>query len=163
MNKLNNNIRIALFQPRIPQNTGNIVRTCAAFDLELDLICPLGFSLEDKYVKRAGLDYWKYLNINVHDNFTKFSSTIGSRRLIGFSKKANQSINSELFKNNDILLFGREDNGLPDEIITLCTHINKIPMPGGADHNNFGGVRSLNLSVACGIVAYQASLQLGYV
>ena len=68
------NIRIALFEPRIPQNTGNIARTCAAFKIPLDLIEPLGFSLNDKYLKRAGLDYWKYIDLHTHNNFKDFSN-----------------------------------------------------------------------------------------
>ena len=156
----NMNIRIALFEPRIPQNTGNIARTCAAFNFRLDLISPLGFSLDDKYLKRAGLDYWKYVDIDVHKNFNDFLTSINSSRLLGFSKKSNKSLSSIKFMNNDVILFGREDTGLPDNVIRICTDIYKIPMPGAADANNAGGVRSLNLSVACGIVAYQASNQL---
>ena len=149
------NNRIALYQPRIPQNTGNIARTCAAFNLTLDLICPLGFSLEDKYLKRAGLDYWKYLDIKVHMNFAEFIKDVEPRRIIGFSKKGNQALTNLQFKGEDILLFGREDIGLPVDITKKCAFISRIPMPGGVDSSNKGGVRSLNLSVACGIVAYQ--------
>ena len=75
-------LRIALYQPRIPQNTGNIARTCAAFKVQLDLIKPLGFSLEDKYLKRAGLDYWKYMNIILHDNYENFLLSIESLSLV---------------------------------------------------------------------------------
>lgn len=153
---MDNKLRLALYEPRIPQNTGNIARTCAAFKITLDLIFPLGFSLEDKYLKRAGLDYWKYLDINTHDNFTMFYNSVGQSRLIGFSKKGELEISDIKFKKNDILMLGREDTGLPEDISQKCNYVSRISMPGGVDKYNKGGVRSLNLSVACGIVAYQA-------
>ena len=163
MNKIftHNKLRIALYQPRIPQNTGNIARTCAAFNLKLDLISPLGFSLEDKYLKRAGLDYWKYLDIDIHTNFNAFLSTVSSSRLIGFSKKANTPLSLLKFTSTDIFLFGREDTGLPIDVVKHCSNYISIPMPGGVVNSKKGGVRSLNLSVACGIIAYQATFQLG--
>ena len=153
------NLRIALFEPRIPQNTGNIARTCAAFNFPLDLICPLGFKLEDKYLKRAGLDYWQYLDIDVHQDINSFTHSTSCKRIVGFTKKSKFTLRELRFNTNDILLFGREDIGLPDEVISMCSLTCRIPMPGGADDKNLRGVRSLNLSVACGIVAYQAFIQ----
>ena len=157
----NNKVRIALYQPRIPQNTGNIARTCAAFNFKLDLISPLGFSLEDKYLKRAGLDYWQYLDIDVHQSFDTFLYTVSPSRMIAFSKKGITPLSLFEFNSSDVLLFGREDNGLPNDVINQCSNVISIPMPGGVVGSNKGGVRSLNLSVACGIIAYEASLQLG--
>ena len=159
MNKTNN-IRIALFEPRIPQNTGNIVRTAAAFNYTLDLIKPLGFSLEDKYLKRAGLDYWRYLQINVHENFDRFYSTLDDSRLIAFSKFGKKPIYNFKLLKSDVLLFGREDNGLTEYVKNSCIDILNIPMPGSADINDNNGVRSLNLSVACGIVAYKSFIDI---
>ena len=156
---INTLLRIALFEPRIPQNTGNIARTCCAFNISLDLIGPLGFSLDDKYLKRAGLDYWKYLDITYHDSFNKFYQSVEKFRIIGFSKKANTDLDNVIFHENDVLLFGREDYGLPDIITKKCSIMTRIPMPGGADIDNNNGVRSLNLSVACGIAGYQAVIQ----
>ena len=154
--------RICLFEPRIPQNTGNIARSCAAYNLELDLIKPLGFSLEDKYLKRAGLDYWKYVKVNVFEGFTEYKSHFTSSRLLAFSKSANESMSTFVFNKNDILVFGREDNGLPLSIRNQCNNILYIPMPGGVKNITEGGVRSLNLSVACGIAIYKACEQQHY-
>ena len=155
-----NNIKIVLFQPRIPQNTGNIARTVAAFNYSLELIEPLGFSLEDKYLKRAGLDYWPYVEINVHKNFELYLSSIGNSRIISFSKYSNKPLYNTKIKQNDILVFGREDTGLPDYIKEQSNHVLNIPMPGSADLTGNNGVRSLNLSVACGIVAYKAYVDI---
>ncbi len=152
-------IKVALFEPRIPQNTGNIGRTCAAFDIGLDLICPLGFSLEDKYLKRAGLDYWQFLNLTTHQNYHKFKETTNNSRIVGFSKSGRQSLSDISFKSNDILLFGREDLGLTDEVRKDCDLLVEIPMKVKANKHGDNGVRSLNLSVACGIACYKAVSQ----
>ena len=148
-------IRIALFEPRIPQNTGNISRTCTAFNCTLDLIKPLGFSIDDKYLKRAGLDYWKYAKINVHENFYSFLKTINNSRLIGLSKSGSKYIQNYSFRSNDIFIFGREDIGLPDNVRSRCNDICTIHMPSLQTHHNYKGVRSLNLSVSCGILIYE--------
>jgi len=149
-------IRVGLYEPRIPQNTGNIGRTCLAFNSKLDLICPLGFSLEDRYLKRAGLDYWKYLEPNIHEDFLAYKNSVGSSRIIGFSKKGGISLNDMDFQLDDCLLFGREDIGLPSIIRDQCNIICSIQMPGIISTINPNGVRSLNLSVACGIALYNA-------
>ena len=153
--------RVVLFQPRIPQNTGSIARTCAAFNLSLNLIEPLGFSLDDKYLKRAGLDYWHLLEINKFNSFLDLKKTAKNKRIIAFSKKNGIFLNEFNFESEDILLFGREDNGLPDEIINECDELISIFMPNKAsDNEENDGVRSLNLSVACGIALYEAHKQL---
>ncbi len=163
MTIINSSIRIALFEPRIPPNTGNIARTCAAFNLELNLIEPLGFSLNDKYLKRAGLDYWPYVEINVFRNFNEFYETISTNnRLIGISSYGGESVGTFKFHSGDILLFGREDSGLPDTIRNQCNSIATIPMPAKARQDGSGGVRSLNLSVACGILIYEVNRQILY-
>ena len=155
-----NRPRVALFEPRIPQNTGTIGRSCLAFNLSLDIIKPTGFSFEDKYLKRAGLDYWSHVDLHLHDSFDEYKNKFINSRIIGFTKKSSNFISNINFTNTDILLFGREDTGLPDKIMSKCHIISGIPMPGGADQLKTGGVRSLNLSVACGIVCYSACLQL---
>ena len=152
--------RIALFEPRIPQNTGTIGRSCLAFDLSLDIIKPTGFSFEDKYLKRAGLDYWSDVDVNLYESFDVYKNKFINSRIIALTKKSNNSISNIKYKNTDILLFGREDIGLPDNIIRKCKIIAGIPMPGGENELKVGGVRSLNLSVACGIVMYSACLEL---
>ena len=154
-------MEISLFEPRIPQNTGSIARTCAAFNITLNLIEPLGFKLEDKYLKRAGLDYWHLMNIVNYPNFDVFKKAKGNNRLISFSKKNGIYLRDFKFQKNDVLLFGREDNGLPDNIIDKCEALVSIYMPNKAsDLNNNIGVRSLNLSVACGIALYEAHKQI---
>ena len=156
----NNRPRVALFEPRIPQNTGTIGRSCLAFDLALDIIKPTGFSFEDKYLKRAGLDYWSNVDVHLYETFDEYKSQYSSSRIIALTKKSDNSISNISFKNTDILLFGREDTGLPDNIMKKCEIIGGIPMPGGENQLKNAGVRSLNLSVACGIVSYSACLQL---
>ena len=152
--------RVALFEPRIPQNTGTIGRSCLAFDLSLDIIMPTGFSFEDKYLKRAGLDYWANVDVNLYESFEKYKHTFSNSRIIALTKKSNNSISNIIYKDTDILLFGREDTGLTDYVMNKCEIVAGIPMPGGENQKEKGGVRSLNLSVACGIVCYEACLQL---
>ena len=100
-------MEVALFEPRIPQNTGNIARSCAAFNIPLNLIEPLGFKLEDKYLKRAGLDYWPLVTVNKYENFEKFLTSKSTKRIISFSKKNGLYLKDFKFKQDDILLFGR--------------------------------------------------------
>ena len=150
--------RIALYQPRIPQNTGNIARTCAAFKYKLDLIGPLGFSLEDRYLKRAGLDYWDYVDITFYESIDKFLSTFHDKSIIGFSKSSIKQLSTLKSNQSDIYLFGREDSGIPTNIQKKCSDMYTIPMKGAANIDGSNGVRSLNLSVAVGIVAYIGSL-----
>ena len=161
MNSLNSSRpRVALFEPRIPQNTGTIGRSCLAFNMSLDIIKPTGFSFEDKYLKRAGLDYWSNVDVHLYDSFEEYKNSFPYSRIIALTKKSHNSISNIIYKNTDILLFGREDTGLPDEIMSKCDVVSGIPMPGGENQLKTGGVRSLNLSVACGIVSYSACLQL---
>ena len=161
MNSLNSSRpRVALFEPRIPQNTGTIGRSCLAFDLPLDIIKPTGFSFEDKYLKRAGLDYWSNVDVHLYESFDQYKNIYSNSRIIALTKKSNNSISNIIYKDTDILLFGREDTGLPDKIINVCEIVGGIPMPGGENKSKTKGVRSLNLSVACGIVCYSACLQL---
>ena len=152
--------RVALFQPRIPQNTGTIGRSCLAFDMSLDIIKPTGFSFDDKYLKRAGLDYWPNVDLHLYESFEEYKYSFSNSRFIALTKKSNKSISNITYTDSDILLFGREDTGLPDKIMKKCEIVAGIPMPGGENQLKSGGVRSLNLSVACGIVCYSACLQL---
>ena len=161
MNSLNiSRPRVALFEPRIPQNTGTIGRSCLAFNLPLDIIKPTGFSFEDKYLKRAGLDYWANVDLHLYESFEEYKKSFKSSRIIALTKKSDNSISNLVYKETDILLFGREDTGLPDNIMNSCEIVAGIPMPGGENQLKTCGVRSLNLSVACGIVCYSACLQL---
>ena len=156
-------MEVALFEPRIPQNTGNIARSCAAFNIPLNLIEPLGFKLEDKYLKRAGLDYWPLVTVKKYGNFDKFLESKSKKRIIAFSKKNGTYLKDFIFQKDDILLFGREDSGLPDDIIDKSDSLISIFMPNlHTDTNDQKGVRSLNLSVACGIAIYEAHKQLNF-
>ena len=156
-------MEISLFEPRIPQNTGSIARTCAAFDITLNLIEPLGFNLEDKYLKRAGLDYWPLVKLKNYANFEKFKESKQNKRIIAFSKKNGVYLNNFRFIEDDILLFGREDTGLPDNVINGCNSLISIFMPNvELSKNEKKGVRSLNLSVACGIGIYEAHKQINW-
>ena len=154
-------MEVALFEPRIPQNTGNIARSCAAFNIPLNLIEPLGFKLEDKYLKRAGLDYWPLVTVNNYGNFDKFIETKLTNRIISFSKKNGIYLKDFKFQEDDVLLFGREDSGLPNYIIDKSDFLISIFMPNlQTGSNDQKGVRSLNLSVACGIAIYEANKQI---
>ncbi len=156
-------MELALFEPRIPQNTGNIARSCAAFNIPLNLIEPLGFKLEDKYLKRAGLDYWPIVNINKYGNFNEFLKSKQKKRIISFSKKNGIYLKDFKFQEDDVLLFGREDSGLPDRIIDKSDFLISIFMPNlDTGNKDQKGVRSLNLSVACGIAIYEAHKQINF-
>ncbi len=154
-------MELSLFEPRIPQNTGSIARTCAAYDIPLNLIEPFGFKIDDKHLKRAGLDYWHLMKITQYKNFYEFKKLKKESRIISFSKKNGIYLRHFKFKMNDILLFGREDYGLPEEIIKESDKLISIYMPNKAsDLKSNDGVRSLNLSVACGIALYEAQKQI---
>ena len=156
-------MEISLFEPRIPQNTGSIARTCAAFNITLNLIEPLGFKLEDKYLKRAGLDYWPLVKTNNYPNYDKFKESKQNKRIISFSKKNGIYLKDFRFCIDDILLFGREDTGLPEKIIRNSDSLISIFMPNlEISSNEKKGVRSLNLSVACGIAIYEANKQINF-
>ncbi len=153
-------LTVVLFEPQIPQNTGNIARTCAAFKIPLVLIEPLGFSLSDKYLKRAGLDYWPLVNLSTFKSFDDFKEFVSNdQRIIGASTRNGTSLLNTNFYAGDILLFGREDKGLPDYIRNQCDQITTIDMPG-KNNSLSHGVRSLNLSVSCAIVSFEAGKQL---
>ena len=117
--------------------------------------------MEDKYLKRAGLDYWPLVEVNRYSNFQKFSSSKKNKRIISFSKKNGILLNEFRFKSEDLLLFGREDTGLPESIIEKSDALSSIFMPNlQSSSTNNKGVRSLNLSVACGIAIYEAHKQI---
>ena len=142
-------LHVALIQPQIPPNTGNIARLCAATDTSLHLIEPLGFSLEDSDLKRAGLDYWHAVDLWVHPDWFAFRDAIGRDRCLYFSANAEHSFWDAPYEANSCLVFGSETEGMPTRI--LEKHPERcftIPMGGP--------VRSLNLATAAGIVLYEA-------
>ena len=144
---------IVLVAPEIPQNTGTIGRLCVATGTRLHLIRPLGFSLEDKYLKRAGMDYWRHLDLTISDTWEEFLDRNPSSRLHFLSTKGRRCYWNAAYAPGDFLVFGRESAGLPPEFYTrYAERLLQIPMPG-AFH------RSLNLANAASIVLYEALRQ----
>jgi tRNA (cytidine/uridine-2'-O-)-methyltransferase len=146
-------LNVVLIEPRIPPNTGNIARLCAAADTPLHLIGPLGFSLDEKDVKRAGLDYWDKTDLWVHENWFAFRDAISRDRCLYFSANAEQDYRNAPFKANSVLIFGNETDGLPARILEKHPErCYRIPMPGD--------VRSLNLANAVSVVLYEGLRKL---
>ncbi len=145
-------MHIVLYQPEIPQNTGNIARTCAATGSTLHLIKPLGFSLADKYLKRAGLDYWHMMEYHVHESFEELLKQYPDARMHFLSTKAPKGYTEVEYGENDFLVFGCETRGLPESLLSrVYDRCVRIPMVPGA--------RSLNLSNSVAIVLYEALRQ----
>lgn len=148
-------MHIVLFHPEIPPNTGSIARLCAATLTPLHLIEPLGFKIDDKHLKRAGLDYWKFVDLRLHKSWDAFLCASTAARCLYFSKRAVTSYTSVQYEENDHLIFGPETCGLPQELLDASPEqAFRIPMAGS-------GVRSLNLSNAVSIVLYEGLRQLG--
>ncbi len=142
-------MHIVLFEPEIPPNTGNIARLCAATATELHLIEPLGFSISDKHLKRAGLDYWPHAKVQTWPNFAAYVAGAGQgRRLVMTSSKGGDPVHRFDYTAQDSLIFGPETRGLSQDILTQGHGRVRIPIRGE--------VRSLNLSTAAGIVLYAA-------
>jgi tRNA (cytidine/uridine-2'-O-)-methyltransferase len=154
--------RVVLYQPQIPPNTGNVARTCAATGSELHLIEPLGFTISDRHLRRAGLDYWPWVSLQLHSDLACFQVERQRRggRLIALSSQVEAAYTEFRFRNDDWLLFGRETDGLPNALQATAEARLTIPMARRA-HQGEGGVRSLNLSVSVGIVLFEALRQLG--
>lgn len=149
-------MRVVLVEPEIPQNTGSVARLCAATATPLHLVGKLGFSLEDRYLKRAGLDYWPFVDLSVHASWAAFGDARAPGRLIAFSSHGEESYTRVAYRDDDLLVFGGETRGLPDALRAELAPLYQIPMPGT-------GVRSLNLANAVSIVLYEALRQLGRV
>ena len=148
-------IHIVLLEPEIPQNTGNIARTCAATGSSLHLIKPLGFSLEDKYMKRAGLDYWSLLDLHVYENLEDFYEKNPEADIYYFSKKAKHVYTEIAYPKEVYLMFGKETKGIPVE--ELKKHLDRtLRMP------MLPNLRSLNLSNAVAIATYEVLRQHGF-
>jgi tRNA (cytidine/uridine-2'-O-)-methyltransferase len=145
-------LHVALIQPRIPPNTGNIARLAAATDTPLHLIGPLGFSLEEKELLRAGLDYWDAVDLWVHENWFAFRDAMDRQRCLYFSARAERSFWDAPYQANSCLVFGSETEGMPARILEKHPdRCFRIPMAGP--------VRSLNLATAVGIVLYEGLRQ----
>lgn len=148
-------LHIVLFQPEIPQNTGNVGRLCAVTRARLHLIHPLGFEVTDRHLKRAGMDYWRALDVHHHADWQAFlASPTRPRRLWLFTTKAEQTLWDVRYADDDGLVFGRETSGAP-EWLHEELHATRVTIP------RFNtDMRSLNLSTAVGIAAYEALRQL---
>jgi len=146
---------IVLVEPEIPGNTGNISRTCAATGTWLHLVRPLGFTINDKYLKRAGLDYWPSVKLEIHDSFREVEERYKDRRFFFATTKARRRYTDFSFRDGDFFVFGKETAGLPESILQAHPEqLMRIPM-GSA-------VRSLNLSNSAAIVLYEALRQTGF-
>lgn len=144
---------IVLVQPEIPPNTGSIARLCGATNSVLHLIHPLGFSTDDKHLKRAGLDYWQHVEIIHWNSLDHFLENCPEEKMFFLSKKVTRSYTKCCFSPGDYLVFGRETKGLPEEILKIYQdQCYTIPMSNP-------NIRSLNLAMAAGIVLYEAIRQ----
>ena len=146
---------IVLVEPEIPQNAGNIARTCAATGTHLHMIRPLGFEVSDKYLKRAGLDYWHLVDISYYDSFAELQAKYPDSRFFYFTTKGRHRHSDVSFRDGDFLVFGKETRGLPEELLMqneeTCL---RIPM--------FSEARSLNLSNSVAVALYEALRQKDY-
>jgi len=146
---------IVLVEPEIPQNAGNIARTCAATGTYLHMIRPLGFEVTDKYLKRAGLDYWHLVDVSYYDSFSELREKYPDSRFFFFTTKGRRRHSDVSFQDGDFLVFGKETRGLPEELLLqnekTCL---RIPM--------FSEARSLNLSNSVAVALYEALRQNDY-
>ncbi|MFA7468663.1 MAG: tRNA (uridine(34)/cytosine(34)/5-carboxymethylaminomethyluridine(34)-2'-O)-methyltransferase TrmL [Desulfotomaculaceae bacterium] len=148
-------MHLVLVQPEIPSNTGNVARTCAVTGAHLHLVKPLGFSVDDKHLKRAGLDYWHLLSIHYHDNLYDVLNAYPEHRFHFATTRGSRFFTEVNYGPDDFLVFGRETAGLPKEIINhFSDNCIRIPMLNEA--------RSLNLSNSVAIVLYEALRQTGF-
>lgn len=152
-------LQIALLEPEIPPNTGNIIRLCANTGSLLHLIKPLGFELDDKRMRRAGLDYREWADVQTHDDYKSFIVTVAPKRIFACSTKGKTHYADNSYQEGDLFLFGPETRGLPKDILTQffvadATSVIRIPMLANS--------RSLNLSNACAVILYEAWRQLGF-
>lgn len=151
--KLSEPFNIVLVEPEIPPNTGSIARLCGATNTHLHLVHPLGFSIDDKHLKRAGLDYWQHVTISHWQSFDDFLSAQDELRLFFFTTKVTRKYTTAKFKPGCFFIFGKETKGLPEDILSLYQDRSyTLPM----ENQN---IRSLNLAMTAGIVLYEALRQ----
>jgi tRNA (cytidine/uridine-2'-O-)-methyltransferase len=150
-------LHIVLVEPEIPPNTGNIARSCAATGTVLHLVKPLGFSIDDKTVRRAGLDYWPFVKLEVHESLAAFMEKHGGRTLHLATTKGGKRYSDVEYQDEDMLVFGKETAGLPIDFIEAHSGSTvRIPMSGDTR------LRSLNLSNAASIILFEALRQLDF-
>ena len=149
-------LHVALYEPEIPPNTGNIIRLCANTGVQLHLIHPLGFVLNDRRLRRAGLDYHEWAQMQEHSNLTEFLSQQQPARLFAFTTKGYRCYDEVEYRSGDVLLFGPETRGLPTQILTSIPEQQRLRIP------MLSTQRSLNLSNAVAIAVYEAWRQLNF-
>ncbi|MEX2163366.1 MAG: tRNA (uridine(34)/cytosine(34)/5-carboxymethylaminomethyluridine(34)-2'-O)-methyltransferase TrmL [Sulfuricaulis sp.] len=148
---------VVLFQPEIPPNTGNIMRLCANTGSRLHLIEPLGFSLQDKELRRAGLDYHEWVDVRTYTDLESFTQTVHPPRMLAFSTRGRRLYTEIVYKDEDAFVFGPETRGLPQKLFDTFPEEHCLRLP--LEPNN----RSLNLSNTVAIVVYEAWRQLGFI
>jgi tRNA (cytidine/uridine-2'-O-)-methyltransferase len=149
-------LNVALVEPEIPPNTGNIARLCAATFTDLHIVGVTGFRLDERAVKRAGLDYWDEVKISRHIELENLYDALPGSRFVYFSTKSDKTYTDFKFQTGDCLVFGRETRGLPEDLLKKnWEHTLRIPMPNP-------NVRSLNLATSVGIVLFEAYRQIGF-
>lgn len=148
---------IVLFQPEIPPNTGNIIRLCANSGFRLHLIEPLGFDIDDKRLRRAGLDYHEFANLKRHADFAAFKESEQPKRILAITTKSTNFHHQVSFQEGDYLLFGSETKGLPEYVRQQIPDQDKIRIP------MVEGSRSMNLSNSASVIIYEAWRQMGFV
>lgn len=146
-------MRLALYQPDIPQNTGTLMRLCAAMNVPLDIVEPCGFAFDEKKIRRSAMDYMDHLDMARHSNWDQFQEANGPRRLILLTTKAAVPYTEFEFQANDTLLAGRESAGVPDDVHNAADARIVVPM--------HPGLRSLNVAVSCAMVLGEALRQTG--
>jgi len=147
---------IVLVEPEIPPNTGNVIRLAANTGARLHLVKPLGFSLDDRNLRRAGLDYHEYASLTVHENWHQFARHMQGRRLFAFATKAERLFTEVQYARDDVLIFGKEASGLPSTILETFAPQMRLRLPMQP------GNRSLNLSNAVAVAVFEAWRQLGF-
>jgi len=150
-------LHIVLVEPEIPPNTGNIARTCAATGTKLHLVKPLGFSIDDKSLKRAGLDYWPYVDLEVHESLDDFLAAYEGHRMFLATTKGARRFTDHTYQDGDMFLFGRETRGLPRPFIEAHKEM-AIRIPMSEDTR----LRSFNLANSANIILFEALRQLGF-
>lgn len=147
---------IVLFEPEIPPNTGNIIRLCANTGAQLHLVKPLGFTLEDKQLKRAGLDYHEFATLKVYEDWAECKAALRGKRLFAITTKGSTRHSDISFADEDVFVFGPETRGLPEEIRAEFTPEHRVRLPMLPDS------RSLNLSNSAAVLLYEAWRQVGF-
>ena len=147
---------VILYQPEIPPNTGNVIRLCANTGARLHLIAPLGFDIDDRQLRRAGLDYHEYADLRVHDSLEAALEVIGPPRLFALSTRNSVRYDDVRYAPDDAFLFGPETRGLPEAVMAALPETQRLRMPMRPEN------RSLNLSNAVAVVVYEAWRQLGF-